>query len=78
MDMQNKGYLQRFTLKAIVQAFDSKTHWQNIYEQQGATEVSWFQSKLTTSLEFIANRGLERSDPIINLHFGMIVRCSIF
>ncbi|MDP3536172.1 MAG: class I SAM-dependent methyltransferase [Halomonas sp.] len=56
-----------------MQAFDSKAHWQNIYEQQDATEVSWFQSKPTTSLEFIVNCGLERADPIIDVGGGASV-----
>ncbi|MBR2515517.1 MAG: class I SAM-dependent methyltransferase [Halomonas sp.] len=56
-----------------MQAFDRKTHWQNIYEQKEATEVSWFQSKPTVSLEFIANCGLERSDPVIDVGGGASV-----
>lgn len=50
--------------------FDRKTHWQNVYEQKAATEVSWFQSKPAISLELIAQCGLSSSAPIIDVGGG--------
>jgi len=56
-----------------VQDFDRKTHWQNVYEQKEATEVSWFQENPAISLELIANCHLDSSDPIIDVGGGASV-----
>lgn len=53
-----------------MQDFDRKAHWQNVYGQKDATEVSWFQVEPAVSLELIANCGLEPSDPIIDVGGG--------
>ena len=53
-----------------MQDFDRRAHWQNVYEQKEATEVSWFQSKPAISLELIANCHLDPSDPIIDVGGG--------
>ena len=56
-----------------MQDFDRKAHWQNVYEQKEATEVSWFQSRPTISLELIASCRLDSSDPIIDVGGGASV-----
>lgn len=56
-----------------MQDFDRKTHWQNVYEQKEATEVSWFQENPAISLELIANCHLDSSDPIIDVGGGASV-----
>lgn len=42
-----------------MQNFDRRAHWENVYELKNATEVSWFQAQPVTSLELIANCGLD-------------------
>lgn len=54
----------------VVKDFDRKAHWQSIYEQKDATEVSWFQAKPTVSLELIASCRLDHADPIIDVGGG--------
>jgi len=53
-----------------VQDFDRKVHWQNVYKQKDAKEVSWFQEKPAISLELIANCRIAPSDPIIDVGGG--------
>lgn len=56
-----------------MQDFDSKVHWQSIYEQKAPTEVTWFQPRPATSLELIANCGLDIGTPIIDVGGGTSV-----
>lgn len=53
-----------------MQDFDKKAHWQNVYEQKAATEVSWFENKPAVSLDLIAQCGLSSSAPIIDVGGG--------
>lgn len=50
--------------------FDRKKHWESIYQSKESDEVSWFQSKPTTSLEFIQRYDLPRSSRIIDIGGG--------
>jgi len=56
-----------------VQDFDRKAHWQNVYQQKEATEVSWFQEKPAISLELIANCRFAPFDSIIDVGGGASV-----
>ncbi len=56
-----------------MQDLDRKAHWQNVYKQKAATEVSWFQLKPAISLELIAKCHLEPSAPIIDVGGGASV-----
>ena len=56
-----------------MQDFDRKAHWQNVYEQKEATEVSWFQEKPAISLDLIASCHLDSSDPILDVGGGASV-----
>ncbi|MBS3796953.1 class I SAM-dependent methyltransferase [Pseudoalteromonas sp. BDTF-M6] len=60
-------------LEQLVQDLDRKAHWQNVYKQKEATEVSWFQLKPAISLELIAKCHLETSAPIIDVGGGASV-----
>ena len=53
-----------------MQSFDRKAHWQSIYSQKNTTEVSWYQAEPVISLELIANCGLRKTDPIIDVGGG--------
>lgn len=53
--------------------FDSKTHWQNIYQQKSPSEVSWFQKEPLLSLELIHRSGVGHGEPIIDVGGGSSV-----
>ncbi len=50
--------------------FDKKKHWENIYQNKGADEVSWFQPVPTTSLNFVEQFDLPLSAKIIDIGGG--------
>ena len=56
---------------------DPRTHWQHVYETKAPTEVSWYQSEPTLSLEFIQATGVSKSEPIIDVGGGasLLVDC---
>ena len=47
-----------------------KTHWENIYEKKGPTQVSWFQEHAQFSLQYIRNTGIQKTDHIIDVGGG--------
>ncbi|MDP3920379.1 MAG: class I SAM-dependent methyltransferase [Candidatus Omnitrophota bacterium] len=49
---------------------ESKAHWENIYQTKKADQVSWFQSHLAKSLEFILELGLPKDGAIIDVGAG--------
>jgi 2-polyprenyl-3-methyl-5-hydroxy-6-metoxy-1,4-benzoquinol methylase len=55
----------------------TKAHWNTIYQNKKAAEVSWFQEQPTISLAFIAELGLEKSAAIIDIGGGdsLLVDC---
>ncbi|MFT5723555.1 MAG: 2-polyprenyl-3-methyl-5-hydroxy-6-metoxy-1,4-benzoquinol methylase [Bacteroidia bacterium] len=50
--------------------FDSKKHWENIYETKSLSDVSWYQPTPTTSLEFIGALKLPLDASIIDIGGG--------
>jgi trans-aconitate methyltransferase len=50
--------------------FDRKNHWENIYQTKGQREVSWYQAKPETSLNFIINSGMPLTAKIIDIGGG--------
>ena len=48
----------------------TKVHWNTIYQNKKATEVSWFQEEPTISLALIAALDLEKSAAIIDIGAG--------
>lgn len=47
-----------------------KTHWENVYREKSAQEVSWYQATPTRSLELIAETGIAREAPVIDVGGG--------
>jgi len=52
---------------------DRKTHWQNIYREKSASEVSWYQKKPQLSLDLIHDAGVNEDDAIIDIGGGASV-----
>lgn len=50
--------------------YDAKVHWENIYQAKNPDEVSWYQEKPNTSLNLIAETGLEKDEGIIDMGAG--------
>lgn len=50
--------------------FDRKKHWENIYQTKELKDVSWYQPKPYTSLDFIKKFNLEKSTKIIDIGGG--------
>ena len=48
----------------------SQTHWETVYTQKAAENVSWYQPHLEVSLDFIAKAGLASGDAIIDVGGG--------
>ena len=49
---------------------DRKTHWENVYREKSALEVSWYQKEPKLSLEFIRRTQIARDDAIIDVGGG--------
>jgi SAM-dependent methyltransferase len=49
---------------------ERQAHWQNVYTSKGETEVSWFQERPETSLEFIAAAQARPDSAIIDIGGG--------
>lgn len=49
---------------------DRKTHWESIYQTKKLTDVSWYQSKPITSLNFISELDLKKDAKIIDIGAG--------
>ncbi len=47
-----------------------KNHWENIYQTKTSTQVSWYQEHARLSLRLIADTGIDRADPIIDVGGG--------
>ena len=50
---------------------DRKTHWDNIYKDKGADEVSWFQPKPDLSLKLIENSKTDQAEAILDVGGGL-------
>jgi len=50
--------------------FDRKTHWQNVYKEKAALDVSWYQKEPTLSLELIHRTGVLNDEAIIDVGGG--------
>jgi ubiquinone/menaquinone biosynthesis C-methylase UbiE len=49
---------------------ERKNHWENIYKTKDLKDVSWYQEKPTTSLEFLSHFNIQKTDKIINIGGG--------
>jgi 2-polyprenyl-3-methyl-5-hydroxy-6-metoxy-1,4-benzoquinol methylase len=50
--------------------FNRQAHWQNVYEQKGENQVSWFQERPNISLELIEAVRADQSSAIIDIGGG--------
>jgi len=50
--------------------FDKKAHWENIYQTKSLNEVSWFQPKPETSLNFFSEFKIAKDAKIIDIGGG--------
>lgn len=48
-----------------------KTHWEHIYEKKGPTHISWYQKHAQSSLQYIRNTGIQKTDHIIDVGGGV-------
>ena len=49
---------------------NNKSHWENIYENKGTTQVSWYQEHAQFSLQYIRNTGIKKTHHIIDVGGG--------
>jgi SAM-dependent methyltransferase len=52
---------------------NTKTHWETVYTENAANEVSWYQTQPTASLRLIELTGINKTDPIIDVGGGASV-----
>jgi hypothetical protein len=57
--------------------FEVKTHWEKIYNTKSSTEVSWYQTRPSLSLQLIKSTEIEKEQGIIDLGGGasLLVDC---
>ena len=53
-----------------MEQFNKKQHWENIYQTKELTEVSWFQPKPETSLNFFVELTIAKNSKIIDIGGG--------
>ena len=53
--------------------FDRKDHWENIYKDKNASDVSWYQSEPVLSLQLICNTQIDTDAAIIDVGGGASV-----
>lgn len=49
---------------------ETQSHWENVYKNKKADEVSWFQPHLTKSLELIRETGIDKKARIVDVGGG--------
>ena len=61
----------------ITKQIDVKSHWEEIYDTKSPTEVSWYQTRPSLSLEIIESTGIEKGQGIIDVGGGasLLVDC---
>ena len=53
---------------------DRKAHWERIYRERAAPELSWYQPQPRLSLELIHAAGVSPDDRVIDVGGGASVR----
>ncbi|CAD7811074.1 hypothetical protein CHRY9390_02296 [Chryseobacterium aquaeductus] len=53
-----------------MEEFNRKKHWENIYQTKSLNEVSWYQPKPETSLDFVEKFNLPKTAKIIDVGGG--------
>ncbi len=59
-----------FLFNAGGEKMENKSHWENIYNTKGSTEVSWYQEHQLLSLRFIEFTGVDKAGEIIDVGGG--------
>ena len=61
----------------MTEKIDVKSHWEEIYNAKSPTEVSWYQTRPSLSLQLIKSKGIEKGQGIIDVGGGssMLVDC---
>lgn len=54
----------------VVTAMERKQHWENVFSTKQETEVSWYQTKPATSLDFIQKLNITKDAKIIDIGGG--------
>lgn len=54
-------------------AFDSKQHWEKVYQEKEPAQVSWYQTYPAISLDLIASTGIGPMEKIIDIGGGASV-----
>ena len=49
---------------------NARTHWDQVYETKGPTQVSWYQEHSQTSLQFVRRTAIRHTDHIIDVGGG--------
>lgn len=57
-------------VKYIVMKLDKKAHWDNVFATKQETEVSWFEQKPETSLNFFIENNISKEAKIIDIGGG--------
>lgn len=57
-------------MNLMMESFNRKSHWENIYQTKLLNEVSWFQPKPDTSLNFIHEFNMSKSAKVIDVGGG--------
>jgi SAM-dependent methyltransferase len=57
----------------MMESFDRKKHWEQVYEGKSPLEVSWFQAEPSQSLRLIQNTGIAKADHIVDVGGGASV-----
>ena len=61
----------------MTKQIDVKSHWEEIYDTKSPTEVSWYQTRPSLSLQLIKSTGIEKEQGIIDVGGGasLLVGC---
>ena len=61
----------------MTEKIDVKSHWEEIYNAKSPTEVSWYQTRPSLSLQLIKSTGIEKGQGIIDVGGGssLLVDC---
>lgn len=57
-------------LQPTMENFDRKQHWEKIYQTKELNEVSWYQPKPQTSLDFVSRFTVNKTDQIVDVGGG--------
>ena len=62
----------------MTKQIDVKSHWEEIYDTKSPTEVSWYQTRPSLSLQLIKSTGIEKEQGIIDVGGGLLCWLTVF